>query len=92
MPENSLVNVIYEGEVKKIVSIPGSNIAVIIRHGDFLTVYSNLSKVYVKVGEYVKAQQKIGEIFSEPSTGKGVLNLQIWHESKIENPSKWLLP
>ncbi len=92
MPSNSRINSIFEGEVKKIVSIPGSNIAVIIRHGDFLTVYSNLSKVYVKVGDMVKAHQEIGEIFSEPQTGKSVLNLQIWHENKIENPSKWLLP
>ncbi|HOP03291.1 MAG TPA: peptidoglycan DD-metalloendopeptidase family protein [Tenuifilaceae bacterium] len=92
MPNNSKITVIYEGEVKKVVSIPGSNIAVIVRHGDFLSVYSNLSKVYVKVGDMLKAQQEIGEIFSEPKTGKSILNLQIWHESKIENPENWLLP
>lgn len=92
MPAGSKINVIFEGEVKKVVSIPGSNIAVIIRHGDFLTVYSNLSKVFVKVGDVVKAQQEIGEIFSEQNTGKGILNLQIWHESKIQNPAHWLLP
>lgn len=92
MPAGSKINVIYEGEVKKVVSIPGSNIAVIVRHGDFLTVYSNLSKVFVKVGDIVKAQQEIGEIYSDQSTGKGILNLQVWHESKIENPAHWLLP
>ena len=89
---NAKVKSIYEGEVKKIVSIPGQNAAVIIRHGDFLTVYSNLVKVDVSIGEIVKAQQVIGEVYSNVQEGNGLLNLQIWHENKIENPTKWILP
>ena len=54
---NAVIRAIYEGEVKKIVSIPGANVAVLIRHGDYLSVYSNLVKVSVKVGDNVTAMQ-----------------------------------
>lgn len=86
------VKAIYEGVIKKIVSIPGANIAVIIRHGDFLTVYSNLSSVSVEVEQRVDTNQKIGVAFTDPQEGKGMLNLQIWHESNIQNPKDWILP
>lgn len=91
-PANSKVKALYEGEVKKIVTIPGSNVAVIIRHGDYLTVYSNLAKVFVKVGDSVSATKEIGEVYTDPGTGKGMINLQIWHESQIQNPKSWILP
>lgn len=88
----AIVRSIYEGEVKKIVSIPGANVAVLIRHGDYLSVYSNLVKVHVKVGDNVNTMQPIGECYTDPSTGKGIFNLQIWQESKILNPGAWILP
>lgn len=91
-PAGTKVKAIYEGEVKKVVTIPGSNVAVIIRHGDFLTVYSNLSTVYVKVGDTVQAQKEIGEVYTDPGTNKSVFNLQIWQESQIQNPKLWILP
>jgi septal ring factor EnvC (AmiA/AmiB activator) len=90
--EKANVKSIYDGEVKKIVTIPGSNIAVLIRHGDYLTVYSNITMVKVKVGDMVKSLQQIGQAYTDPSTGKGIYNLQIWHESNIQNPAEWILP
>ena len=89
---NAPVLAIFEGEVKKIVNIPGSNTAVIIRHGDYLSVYSNIVKVAVKVGDYVRASQVIGEAFTETGSSRGILNLQIWKESETQNPVGWLLP
>lgn len=89
---NSQVRAIFEGEVKKVVNIPGSNVSVIIRHGDYLSVYSNLIKISVKVGDTVTAAQIIGEAFTEPGSGQGILNLQIWQENKIQNPMHWILP
>lgn len=88
----TLVKSIYQGEVKKIVSIPGQNLAVIIRHGDFLTVYSNLESVLVKVGDNVTALQPIGQVYSGAKDKQSIFNLQIWKESKIENPTNWILP
>lgn len=86
------VKSIFDGEVTKIVSIPGSNVAVIIRHGDFLTVFSNLVKVQVKIGDTLKAQQIIGETYTDEKLGRGVYNLQIWKESSKLNPAEWILP
>lgn len=89
---NSEVKSIFEGEVTKVVSIPGSNIAVIIRHGDYLSVYSNLVKVKVKVGDNVKTSQVIGEAYTEKGSKQGIINLQIWQENIIQNPKHWILP
>ncbi len=89
---NAPVRAIYEGVIKKIVSIPGANVAVIVRHGDFLSVYSNLSKVSVKVDQHVETEQKIGEAFTDSEEGRGMMNLQIWKESDIQNPKDWILP
>lgn len=90
--KSATVRSIFEGEVKKIVTIPGSNIAILIRHGDYLTVYSNITKVSVKAGDLVKALQPIGQAYTDPSTEKGIYNLQIWYESNIQNPVHWILP
>lgn len=90
--KDSYVRAIFEGEVKKIVSIPGSNMAVLVRHGDFLTVYSNITKISVKVGDTVKALQSLGQVFTDPTTQKGIYNLQIWQENTIQNPTNWILP
>lgn len=90
--KSATVRSIFEGEVKKIVTIPGSNIAILIRHGDYLTVYSNITKVTVKAGDFVKALQPIGQAYTDPSTEKGIYNLQIWYESNIQNPVHWILP
>jgi len=89
---NEKVKSIFEGEVRKIVSIPGQNIAVLIRHGDFVTVYSNLIKVQVKVGDRVQAQQVIGEVYNDEKTQSGIYKLQIWQENTILNPTEWILP
>ncbi len=82
---------VFEGEVKKIVSIPGANTAILIRHGEYLTVYTNLQRVFVKVGDNVKPQQEIGEIYTD-SNGKAILNFQIWKENSLQNPETWILP
>lgn len=89
---NSKVFCIFEGEVKKIVSIPGSNTSVLVRHGDYLSVYSNLNKVFVKVGEIIPMGHIIGELYSEKGTEKSIINLQIWKESTMQNPAQWILP
>ncbi len=89
---NAKVYCIFEGEVKKIVSIPGSNTSVLVRHGDYLSVYSNLNKVFVKVGDVIQMGHVIGELYSEKGSDKSIINLQIWKESTMQNPALWILP
>lgn len=83
--------VVFDGEVRQVLSIPGKNMAVIIRHGEFLSVYSNLKEVNVKAGQKVSAKQQIGIIFTDENEGnKTSIELQIWQGTKRLNPALWL--
>ena len=88
---NAKARAIFKGEVTKIVAIPGGNIAVIIRHGNYLTVYSNLSEVFVKAGQQVDSKEEIGSIFTDLSDdNKTVLKFQLWRENTKLDPEEWL--
>lgn len=65
--------------------------AVIIRHGQYLTVYSNLVNVAVKKGDAVSVRQNLGTVFTDANDGhKTILKFQIWKESQKLNPEEWL--
>lgn len=82
---------IFDGVVSRVFAISGGNMAVIIRHGSFLSVYSNLKEVYIKAGQKVKTKQKIGAIFSDSADGnKTILKFQVWKESEKMNPEIWI--
>jgi septal ring factor EnvC (AmiA/AmiB activator) len=86
----SSVRSIFTGTVSAVMSIPNLNKVVIIRHGDFLTVYSNLETVSVKSGDKVKTKQNIGMIHTDPSESKTELHFEIWQEKQLKDPSAWL--
>jgi len=82
---------VFDGEVSRIVAITGGNMAVIIRHGNYLTVYSNLDVVVVKKGDKVTTKQEIGIIYTDRSDGnKTVLKFQIRKENFKLNPEEWI--
>lgn len=82
---------IFKGTVSKVFAIPGGNTAVIIRHGEYITVYSNLKEVYVKQGDNVNIKQELGLIFSDvDDDNKTVLKFQIWKENLKLNPEQWI--
>ena len=86
------MHVLYEGEVTQRFSIPGSNYTVIVRHGNYRTVYSNLTDIYVKVGDNIKARQAIGRIFVDnEDDNKSVLYFQVWKERDIQTPKTGLV-
>jgi septal ring factor EnvC (AmiA/AmiB activator) len=87
---NAKVYSVFEGEVKRVFSFLGANYTVIVRHGEYLTLYQNLSNVSVKVGERIKARQEIGSLFTESNSRTSVLHLEIWEESNKLNPEIWL--
>lgn len=89
--EGAVVRSIYEGTVSRIFAIPGAHKTVIIRHGNFLTVYSNLKEVTVSQGDKVQTKQTIGVVFTnKESEHKTVLQFQIWKEDVKMNPMEWL--
>lgn len=82
---------VFNGEVTRVFVVPGYNNSVIIRHGNYLTVYSNLSQVYVKAGDKVNTRQAIGKIFTDTENGNAtILHFQLWKEKTKLNPTPWL--
>ena len=82
---------VFEGVVTQCFSIPGSNNAVIIKHGNYRTVYTNLTTIYVKEGDKVTAKQKIGRIFvDEENDNKTEMLLMLYLNTTLLNPEPWL--
>lgn len=81
---------IFEGEVAGIQFIPGYNNTLIVKHGDFFTVYSNLEEVYVEQGDYIKQRQEIGRISTNAQTNATEIHFEIWQNKKRLNPLDWI--
>lgn len=88
---NSPIHCIFNGVISKIFAIKGSNFVIIVRHGDFLSVYQNIQNVSVKVGESVKTGEALGFSFCENESGIATVHLEIWEELNKLNPTDWLL-
>jgi septal ring factor EnvC (AmiA/AmiB activator) len=80
---------VYNGVVSQCFSVPGGNNAVIVRHGNYLTVYANLTQIYVKNGQKITKGTPIGKIYQETNS-KTVLFFQVWKEKTLLNPQLWL--
>ncbi len=90
--KNEIVRAVFEGEVSKIASIPGMNgIVIIIQHGEYRTVYANLRKSLVKMGDRVKAKDPIGEVFTD-TDGVSEVQFQVWKNFNKLDPLAWLQP
>ncbi len=81
---------IYRGKVLAVQAIKGGNKAVLIQHGNYISVYNNLGKVYVKEGEKVTTKQEIGEVFTSPSDNETVLKFMIYDNNHTDNPANWI--
>ena len=84
------VRAVFSGEVTGVITIPGANSAVIIRHGEYLTVYSNLAAVYVKKGDKIDTKQSIGKAYTDPEEGNSEVHLEIWKGTAKLDPAQWL--
>ena len=81
---------VYKGEVTSCFMV-GGTYAVIVQHGNYRTVYSNLSKLSVKQGDKVDTKQAIGTIFTDPEQDqKTELYFQIYKDKNIQNPELWI--
>lgn len=86
----SSIRTVFDGKVSRVLVVPNLNKVVIIRHGEYLTVYSNLEEVNVSEGQDVKTKQFIGKIHSDPEDGKSELHFEIWLGKAIQDPQSWL--
>jgi murein DD-endopeptidase MepM/ murein hydrolase activator NlpD len=80
---------VFDGIVSGVISIPGAGKAVIIRHGEYLTVYSNLASVNVSKGDKVKTKQQIGVVL-DGEEDRSEMHFEIWKGSILLNPAQWI--
>jgi len=89
---NARAKAVFKGQVVRVFAISGANMAVIIRHGKYLTVYQNLVKRKLKAGDNVEAGKEIGEVFQDPmEDGKSVLRFSVYSEKTKLDPEAWLV-
>ena len=85
------VRSIFKGEIAQVFPIPGENMAIIIRHGKYLSVYQNIVDVKVKKGEKVDVRQELGNVFCETGNGsKSIMKLMIFEEKEKLDPEQWI--
>ena len=87
---NSIAYSVFDGEVLSVYGFSGGNPGVLIRHGKYISNYQNLSSIFVKKGDKIQANDEIGIVFTNESTGKTVLKFNVFNEMKPENPNIWL--
>ena len=86
----AVVRSVFEGEVSRIFFFQGLNNSVMVRHGNYITVYSNLATVSVKKGDKVSLGQELGRLSSGDNSEDHVLHFEIWKETTNLNPGSWL--
>jgi len=88
--QGSPVRAVFDGKVAGTQFIPGYDYMVILQHGDFYTVYSNLEEVNVRKGDEVKTRQDIGKVSTDRKTNTSEVHFEIWQEKTRLNPSEWV--
>lgn len=86
---NSTVRSVFDGTVSKISTIPGYGLTVIIKHGEYFTMYSRLKNISVKVGQSVKAKESIGQVATN-ADGQSEVHFQTWKGLQIMDPATWI--
>lgn len=85
------VKAIFKGEVLAIHLVKRGNPSVLIRHGNYISVYKNLSKIYVKKGQIIETNQEIGQVFTNPNSGESILNFSLFKDGSTQNPMYWIM-
>lgn len=88
--ENSQARAVFDGMVVSVNKLTASNTVIIIRHGDYFTVYSNIEEAAVKRGDNVKTKQNLGKIHTNKIEGKTELHFELLKEKDRLNPESWL--
>ncbi len=88
--ESKDIHPVHKGKVSRVIMIPGSTASVIIRHGEVLTVYSNLSEVNVKKDQVVDVYTNLGKVYKGAGINSNILHFEIWKGEQKQNPESWL--
>jgi murein hydrolase activator len=90
--EGETARSVFKGVVSRVFQIPGENFSVIIRHGQYFSLYHNLVNVRVKAGQSINTKEVLGTVFTDNSTRETVLYFQIWKDTQKSDPEIWLAP
>ncbi len=88
--EGAMARAIFEGEVIAILSVPGGNKGVQIKHGNYISTYYNLSDLYVKKGDKVAIKAALGKIYTNRSNGQTRLKFYLYQDTSRLNPEDWV--
>ncbi len=88
--QNAQVRAVYKGRVMRVQAIKHGNLTVMVQHGNYITSYTNLSKVFVKTGDEVSTKQALGEVFTNPANGETILRFSIFKETQTQDPAHWI--
>lgn len=88
--EGARARAIFDGRVSRVISVPGGFYAIIVRHGEYLSVYSNLSEVFVTNGQSVRTRDELGVVGTNHREAKTYLHLEIWKGNDKQNPATWI--
>ena len=84
------VRAVFEGTVHSILVPKNGNMTILIQHGNYFTIYKNLSKLHVKKGDKVTTKQEIGEVLTDKSSNETILSFVIWKDGDTQNPAHWI--
>ena len=88
--KNANIRAVFKGKVLSILKFKGSNLTVLIQHGNYISVYKNLSKVYVNKGQNIESLDIIGQVFSNNSESKTTLQFSIFNNTTALDPYLWI--
>ena len=88
--EGTEVRCVFDGQVVSIARITTTNNAIIVKHGNYFSVYSNLDEVYVKQGDQVKTNQNIGKVHTNLK-GETSVHFEVWEGKNTRDPAGWIL-
>ncbi len=88
--DNAKAKAVFGGVVSEVQAVRGAHMAVMLRHGDYITIYNNLSDVYVKKGQEVRLGQELGKVAKSTATGKTTLYFLIYKNTQKMDPADWI--
>ncbi len=85
------IQVVFDGEIKRVFELPaGGGQSVMVKHGEYFTVYSNLDVVFVKKGHKVQAGTILGKAIVDKDSNKSELHFEVWRKKTTLNPADWI--
>ena len=87
---NAQARAVFNGEILQIQQLKNANKAVMIQHGDYITIYYNLATISVKKGDKVSTKDPIGKVFTHPVTKQTVIKFMVYRNDTEMNPADWV--